>query len=177
MKLPIAYYGNPILRKKGKPVKAFDESLKKLVEDMIETMESSDGVGIAAQQIHKALLLFITKAPSYDEEKNDWVEGEIRIFVNAKIIKKSPEVWDFDEGCLSIPKVYDKVPRHWTITLAYQDIEGNSHVEEFTGYPARVVQHEFDHTQGILFVDRVLGKARQALEPKLKEIKQKYSKS
>lgn len=174
--LKLAYYGNPILRKKAKPVKTFDDALKAYVKSLIEFVENDDTVGgVAAPQLHRSLRVFVAQPPDYDEETGDWIEGPAKAYINPVIKTKSPEVWDYEEGCISIPKLYAKVPRYWAITVEYQDVDGNFHTEELKGYPARVFQHEYDHLNGVLFIDRIMGKPRQALEPKLREIKEKYS--
>lgn len=178
IEIKLTYYGNPILRKKAKPVKDFNQDLKDLANAMIKhIVDTGTSVGIAAPQVGHSVRLFITQAPNYDEDKNEWIDGEICVYVNPEIVKKSDEIWDFDEGCLSIPEVYGKVTRFWAITVVYQDLEGKKHTKDLKGYEARVFQHEFDHINGILFVDRIMGKARQVLESQLKEIKEKYKNS
>lgn len=174
MKLSLAYYGDPVLRKKGTHIEEITPEIKKLVEDMIETMLELDGIGLAAPQVFKSLLLFVTRAPIPSEDGKEWIEGPIRVFINPKLSDPSSEGWEASEGCLSIPSLYAPVMRPWKITVEAMDLEGNHFKEELQGWPARVVMHENDHINGILYPDRILGKSRQLLEPKLKDIKKKF---
>ncbi len=174
MKLPLAYYGNPVLRTKAAPVKEINAEIKQLVQDMIETMEAENGWGLAAPQVHQSVAIFLTHV-SYETPEGTWVPGKLRVFINPKIVAISKEQWEFSEGCLSIPGLYGKVERPISLTFEATDIEGNSFSEELTGLEARAFLHENDHINGVLWVDRVKGKARQELENKLREIKKKYS--
>ena len=179
MKLPIETYGNQVLRQKCVDVSLNDINLKVLIENMWETMDSANGCGLAAPQVGKAIRLFIVNTKStYDIlqpddrkgyfEKGD--EGILETFINAKIIQSSEEEWEDNEGCLSIPSVSKEVKRPWNITLEYFDSNLKKHTRTFGGYTARVIQHEYDHTQGILYVDRINPLARKLLEGKLKKI-------
>lgn len=175
MRLPITYYGNPILRKKGARVNGIDDELRQLVSDMIETLHAHDGLGLAAPQVSRSIALFITYvAENTDEDPN--APRELRIFINPKILEYSQEEWLRGEGCLSIPEVYAPVSRPWRIKVEATDLEGNRFVEEFQGLPARAIMHENDHINGVLFIDRVHGKARQEMEPFLRVIKKNFSK-
>lgn len=175
MKLPLAYYGNPVLRKKAEPIKEISDEIRQLIKDMIETMDLADGIGLAAPQIQKSLALFITRVPvKISEDK--WEPGTLRIFINPKILGHSVEEWESSEGCLSIPKVYGNVIRPYKIKVEAKDLEGQTFIEEFTGLEARCIMHENDHINGTLFIDRVHGKERKEIEPLLREIKKKFSK-
>src|ERR1700744_4707596 len=110
MELQLAYYGNPILRKKGVPVAKIDESIRTLVKDMVETMEANDGCGLAAPQVHQTLALFITCIPRYVDEETV-LPGELRVFINPKIISYSEQIWPCQEGCISIPGLRETVAR------------------------------------------------------------------
>lgn len=174
MLLPLAYYGNPILRKKAAPVKEINEEIRKLVADMIETMNAKDGIGIAAPQVQHSLALFVTRAPIMLAD-GEWEKGEIRVFINPKIVGVSSEQNCYSEGCLSIPKLYGDVYRPNKITVQAQDLNGNTFVEDFVGFPARVILHENDHINGVLFIDRLEAKERKQIESQLREIKKKFS--
>lgn len=175
MKLPLAYYGNPLLRMKTKPVIKIDEMIKQLIADMIETMEAHDGIGLAAPQVNHSLALFITQVPKRKtDDPDEWENGEVRIFINPKILSKSDEEECGSEGCLSIPKIYADVYRPFKITLQYTDIAGKEQNEEFEGLAARVIMHENDHINGTLFIDRLSAKKRQELEIPLRALKKKY---
>jgi peptide deformylase len=178
MLLQLHYYGDPVLRKKTVPVTKFDQELKKLAADMVETMESSNGIGLAAAQLNRSESIIVVKSYVLNEEGKEkrWVRGPLHIFVNPKLSNPSDEVWSQEEGCLSIPGIYAEVERPWRITLEWQDLDGNTHKKEFVGYEARTIMHESDHNRGVLFIDRVTGKERQAIEPKLKELKKKHAK-
>lgn len=175
MKLPLTYYGNPILRKKGARVNEINDELRQLVQDMIETMIANNGIGIAAQQVGHAINLFITHPP-IDLEGREWPQDRpIRVFINPKIVAHSKEEIVITESCLSLPGISERVNRPVKVTFEATDLEGKQIVEEFDGYEARMMMHENDHINGILYIDRVKGKDRKELEPFLKEIKKKYS--
>jgi peptide deformylase len=174
MKLPLAYYGNPILRKKGALVETIDEEIKQLVENMVETMHVENGMGLAAPQIHRSLALFIVCVPVEGPEEDTWIPGELQVFINPKIISHTQQFWDMSEGCLSIPKLRASIPRPVGIVIEYTTLAGERITKEFSGLEARVIMHENDHINGVLFIDRIKGKARQDIEPALKEIKKKY---
>ncbi len=173
MKLPLAYYGNPVLRKKAMPVAEINDEIRQLVRDMIETMQVVKGWGLAAPQVHHSLALFITHV-CYENSEGVWIPGKLRVFINPKIIEISKEQWEHSEGCLSIPKLYGKVERPIRVKFEALDIEGKTFSEELVGLEARAFLHENDHINGVLWIDRVKGKARQELEPKLREIKKLY---
>lgn len=177
MLLPLAYYGNPILRKKGARVNEINDELRQLVADMIETMRKTNGIGIAAPQVHKSLALFVTEVPikaSDDPEDDEWLPGEVRVFINPKILSHSEEKWHRGEGCLSIPGVYGIVERPITIRVRATDLEGNEFEEDLSWLDARAVMHENDHINGVLYIDRMLPNDRKALEEKLMQIKRRY---
>lgn len=172
MKLALAYYGDAVLRKKAAPIATIDDSIKQLVADMVETMEANDGCGLAAPQIHKSIALFITSIPRYSEETGEQIEaGQLRVFINPKIVSYSPEAWGCSEACLSIPKVRGEVMRPLKVTIEATDLEGNLFTEEFVEFDAHVIMHENDHLNGVLYIDRLAAKERKEIEPILKEIK------
>lgn len=172
MKLPLAYYGNPILRKKGERVNEINDEIRQLIRDMEETMFAHDGIGLAAPQVKLSLTLFIINVPTQAAD-GQWIPAETRVFINPKILEHSEEEWLRGEGCLSIPNVYGTVSRPLKIKVEATDLEGKVFVEEFSGLPARTIMHENDHINGVLFIDRVRGRERQELEPYLRDIKKK----
>lgn len=174
MKLELAYYGNPILRKKCQPVAEVNDEIRELVESMIETLIEHNGIGLAAPQVNKDLRLFITAVPKELPDGN-WEQGELLVFINPEIISYSEEQEIRQEGCLSIPKLYGDVLRPEKIIIRATDIHGNEFEQEFTGLQARCCMHENDHINGVLYIDRMKGKERKMLEPKLREIKNKYA--
>lgn len=169
MKLKLAYYGDPILRKKGIAIETIDASIHQLVEDMIETMHAENGCGLAAPQVHKSVALFVTCLDRYQGE--EVIEGKVKVFINPKILSYSEETWVMDEGCLSIPGVRGKVERPVTIKIQATDLEGNLFTETLSEMEARVFMHENDHINGVLYIDRMPAKKRKELEPFLKKIK------
>jgi len=173
MLLPLAYYGNPILRKKCRRVEHFDVSLKQLIKDMEETMHAHDGIGLAAPQVKADLALFVTQVP-VETGPDTTSPGRFRVFINPKILEHSDEEWLRGEACLSIPKVFGTVSRPMRIKVEATDIDGKTFIEEFSGLEARAIMHENDHINGVLFIDRVKGKERQEIEAELREVKKKY---
>jgi peptide deformylase len=173
MKIPLAYYGDAILRKKTSPVIDIDHKIHQLVSDMAETMEANDGCGLAAPQVHQSISLFITCIPRYVDE-DTVLPGELRVFINPKIIAISSEVWACQEACLSIPGLRETVVRPLKIKIQFTNLEGKTVEEEFEEYDAHVIMHENDHINGVLFIDRLPPKRKKAIESYLKEIKKKY---
>lgn len=161
MILPIVGYGDPVLRKKGEEVSKDYPDLQKLIENMNETMENSYGVGLAAPQIGLPIRLFVVDCSPFSDdedltkEEQDYLRDFQKVFINAKIIKEEGEEWAFNEGCLSIPGVREDVYRKPVITIEYHDENFNKHTDVFDGYAARVIQHEYDHIEGILFTDKI----------------------
>lgn len=174
MILKMAYYGDPILRKKASPITKITPEIKILVNDMIETMQERKGVGLAAPQIHHSISLFITQFSDRTKE-DEWVPGDILVFVNPKILEINEELDEYSEGCLSIPGLYEDVLRPTKIKITAQDLEGNTFVKELQDYEARVCLHENDHLNGVLFIDRLSPKKKNEIDPLLRAIKKKYS--
>lgn len=177
MERRLAYYNDPVLRKKGVKVEEITDDIRQLVQDMTDTMRNNNGIGLAAQQVNLALNLFITEAPipvPVDDRHVRWEPGKLRVFINPKILKHSEEQWSYEEGCLSIPKLYRAIPRPIAVLVHATDLDGNEFEEEFTWLEARTIMHENDHINGVLFIDRLHGKARREVEPLLNDIKKKY---
>lgn len=188
MELPLTYYGKPVLRKKCIRVEEINDEIKRLVGDMIDTMRTCNGIGLAAPQVNQSLAIFVTEVPipvkkigkgssdKNEEEHVEWESGKVRVFINPKILKYSDEQWTQDEGCLSIPGLYAPVTRPVTITVQATDLDGKVFEEEFSWLDARAIMHENDHINGTLFIDRIHGKLRKELEAKLNTIKKKFFK-
>jgi peptide deformylase len=169
MILPIVAFGYPILRKKGDNITKEYEKLSELIANMWETMYGAEGVGLAAPQIGKAIRLFLVDASSFKEDEPK-LEGFKKVFINAEIIEEKGEDWVFQEGCLSIPGVRENVKRNETIKIKYYDEEFRAFTEEFSGLAARVIQHEYDHIDGILFTDKINPLKKQMIKRKLTDI-------
>jgi peptide deformylase len=181
MPLPLAYYGDPVLRKKAAPIDEITDEIRQLVRAMKETMEANDGCGLAAPQVHHSVALFITCIPRYVESENEdeeekMIPGELRVFINPKIISYNDEIWACQEGCLSIPKLRETVERPAKVVIEATDLEGNRFTEEFHEFDAHVMMHENDHLNGVLYIDRLSLKRKKEIEAELKEIKKKYYK-
>ncbi len=170
MILPITAYGHPVLKKKGEQIDKNYPDLDKLIEDMFETMYYSNGVGLAAQQINRAIRLFIVDAAPYGEEYPEAKDFK-KVFINAEIIKTEGEEVEMEEGCLSVPEIREYVKRPETVYLNYYDENFVLHKgEKFDGVTARIIQHEFDHTDGIVFIERLPNIRKLLLKRKLSDI-------
>lgn len=176
MKLPLAYFGDSVLRKKASPVEKIDEKIHQLVKDMAETMEANDGCGLAAPQVHQSISLFITCIPKYVDEETV-LPGELRVFINPKIISYSQEVWPCKEGCLSIPGLREIVVRPFKVVVQATNLNGEQFEEEFEEFDAHVMMHENDHLNGVLYIDRLPPQRKKELEGYLRDIKKKFSKA
>lgn len=167
---PIYVIGTDVLREEGKelPLEKTPE-LEKLITNMFETMEASEGVGLAAPQIGKALKLFVIDLSPMAEDEPELADFK-KVFINAKIVEYSGNQVRMNEGCLSIPGLREDVIRHDTIHIQYYDENLEYHDEVLTGFPARVLQHEYDHTYGTVFTDRVAKVKRVLLRNKLKSM-------
>ena len=177
MILPIVAYGAPVLRKVCSDIDADYPGLDKLIADMWETMYNSNGVGLAAPQINAAIRLFVMDSEQIfankdeDEELNYPDEPGYRgVFINAHIKELNGELWSYNEGCLSIPKIREDVNREEEVTLEYDDENFNHHVKTFNGITARVILHEYDHIDGKLFIDHIRPLKRKLLQGKLNDI-------
>jgi peptide deformylase len=169
MILPVIAYGSPVLKKKGIEINKDYPKLDKLLENMWETMYAALGVGLAAPQIGLAIRLFIIDADSFSDEEPS-LAGFKKTFINPQIIEESGEEWDFNEGCLSIPDIREDVSRMPKIKMRYQDENFDFCEEVFEGLSARVIQHEYDHIEGILFTDHLSPIRKRMLKGKLANI-------
>ncbi len=169
MIFPIVAYGDPVLRKVGVEITKDYAELSKLIDDMYETMEKSKGVGLAAPQIGKPIRLFVIDSTRmYDEDEKN--EGIREVFINAQMINELGKEWAYEEGCLSIPTIREDVSRKEKIKIEYYDRNFKKHTKEFTGLTARVIQHEYDHIEGKLFIDHLKPLKRSLLKGKLDKI-------
>lgn len=163
---PIVLYGDSVLKRKGDEIQQ-GEDISELVNDMFETMYHASGVGLAAPQIGKSLRIFVIDSDPIEEKEN---EGLKQAFINPQIIDSKGDPWQFEEGCLSIPGVREDVTREPEITVDYYDADWNHHVDTFDGIKARIIQHEYDHIEGILFTDYLTAFKKRLLKGKLSNI-------
>lgn len=167
MILPIVAYGDPVLKKKAGEVDRNYSGLSDLIGNMYETMYNSHGVGLAAPQIGLSLRLFIVDGtPFEDDEVTDFKQT----FINPVIRNEDGDLWKFNEGCLSIPNIREDVSRKKMLTIEYYDENWNLQKMNFDGLAARIIQHEYDHIEGILFTDRISPLRRRLLKNKLLDI-------
>ena len=164
---PIILYGSSVLRKKADEIKRDETDVKKLSDDMFETMENADGIGLAAPQIGISKRIFVVDGTMLEDEK---MKNFKKVFINPKIISESGEDWGFEEGCLSIPSIRENISRKTDIEITYFDENWNQFTDHFDGMRARVIQHEYDHIQGKLFTDYLPSLKRKLIANKLNEI-------
>ena len=176
MILPIIAYGDPVLRKVGVDIDKDYPNLEGLLENMWETMENASGVGLAAPQIGKAIRLFLVDTTPFAED--DELEKDERIFladfkkvfINAQIIEETGDEWVFNEGCLSIPDIREDIFRNDTIKIEYLDENFEKYTKKFHGIVARIIQHEYDHIEGVLFTDKLSALKKRLIKGKLSNI-------
>ncbi len=174
---PIIAYGDPVLRKVAAEITPDYEGLDQLIEDMHETMRNSNGIGLAAPQIGKSIRLFVVDSKSIldnirDEKDNEFrdEEGIEMTFINARLLGKSGKKWEYNEGCLSIPKIREDISREEEISLEFYDAQWKKHTRKFKGLTGRVVMHEFDHIEGKLFIDYVSPLKKRLIKSRLENI-------
>jgi len=172
MLLPIVAYGDNVLRQKCKNIDTHYEGLHTLIDNMWQTMYKAEGVGLAAPQIALPIRLFIVDTLPFEEKKkkDSNFKGFRKVFINAEILEKSGQPWGFEEGCLSIPGIREEVFRPETIRMRYLDEHLTEHTDTFDSLNARVIQHEYDHIEGILFIDHLKSLKKKLLQPKLQKI-------
>ncbi|MGR7813583.1 peptide deformylase [Lacinutrix undariae] len=176
MILPIVAYGDAVLRKECADITKDYPNLNALIDNMYETMYGAYGVGLAAPQIGLAIRLFLVDTSpfadddSLSEEEQNELKDFKRTFINAQILEEEGEEWGFNEGCLSIPDVREDVFRQPNIKIEYLDENFETHVEEFSGLIARVIQHEYDHIDGVLFTDKLSSLKKRLIKGKLGNI-------
>lgn len=170
---PILAYGDPVLRKKTKELTKDYPKLDTILDNMFETMYEAYGIGLAAPQIGLSVRLFIVDASPFEddeglsEEEQELCSSFKRVFINAKVVEETGDEWAFNEGCLSIPDVREDVFRQDSITLEYLDENFEKHTETFVGMVARIIQHEYDHIEGILFTDKLSAIKKRLIKSKL----------
>ncbi len=176
MILPIAAYGHPVLRKVAKDIDKTYPNLEELIANMKETMYNASGVGLAAPQVALPIRLFVIDAAPFAEDVNlseteqSFLKTFQRVFINAKMIKEEGKEWAMKEGCLSIPGINENVFRQEKITIEYYDENFEKKTEVLDGMAARVVQHEYDHIEGVLFTDKINTLTKRLISNKLKNI-------
>ena len=169
MILPVVAYGHSILKKVAHDIDSSFPDLKGFIDNMFETMYQSDGVGLAAPQVNQSIRLFIVDTTPFAEKNPESVDFK-RVFINAEIYKQEGDEWSFNEGCLSFPGLREDIVRKPVIYMTYLDENFQSHDELFDGINARVIQHEYDHIEGIVFVDRMSSLKRMIIKGKLMDI-------
>ncbi|MGE8514152.1 MAG: peptide deformylase [Chryseobacterium culicis] len=177
MILPIRAFGDPVLRKVGKDIDKDYPELQELIDNMFETMYSANGIGLAAPQIGLDIRIFIIDVtPLAEDEDYEDIKDELaefkKVFINARILEESGEEWKFNEGCLSIPDIREDVKRKGTIVIEYYDENFVKHTETFSDIRARVIQHEYDHIEGVLFTDHLSALKKKLVKGKLTKISQ-----
>ncbi|MBX9853328.1 MAG: peptide deformylase [Cytophagaceae bacterium] len=163
---PIVAYGDPVLKKPAKNVEKDIKDLPKLIEDMFETMYEASGVGLAAPQIGLGLRMFIVDATSFSNDNEEFK----KVFINPEILSEEGEEWPYEEGCLSIPGIRAEVMRSPRLKIKYFDENWVPHTEEYEGMKARVIQHEYDHIEGVLFIEHLSALKKRLLQAKLSNI-------
>ncbi|HZJ80919.1 MAG TPA: peptide deformylase [Dysgonamonadaceae bacterium] len=167
MILPIYIYGHPVLRKETQDIDASYPNLKELIDNMFETMYNADGVGLAGPQVGLEDRIFVIDLSPLADEENPQYKDLKKAFINARITKRSGDVASIEEGCLSIPGINESVPRQDKIEIEYLDENLEPHTEVFTGFTARVIQHEYDHIEGVLFIDHISAIRKRLIKSKL----------
>ncbi len=171
---PIVVYGDPVLRQRAKDIEKGTD-LTSLIQDMYETMYSAQGIGLAASQIGKAVRLFVVdgttlKGDDEDETGDENMQGFKKTFINPVILEEVGEPWEFEEGCLSIPNIREKISRKEKLKIRYYNEQWNLLEEEYDGIKARIIQHEYDHIEGKLFIDYLTPLKKRMLKGKLNDI-------
>ncbi|WP_318342706.1 peptide deformylase [Flagellimonas baculiformis] len=176
MILPIVAYGDPVLRKKAGDIAPEYPKLEELISNMWETMYNAHGVGLAAPQVGLPIRLFVVDTTPFSDDEDlspedqEKLNGFKKVFINAKITEETGKEWDFNEGCLSIPDIREDVKRKPEITITYMDENFKPHTETYDGLLARVIQHEYDHIEGIMFTDKLSSLKKRLLKGRLEKI-------
>ena len=170
MLLPVTLYGDPILKKRAEDISSDYPNLQDIIKNMWQTMYVASGVGLAAPQVGLSIRLLVVDTAQLAEKRKKEFKGIKKVFINPTILNEEGEEWKYEEGCLSIPAIREDVFRKPTIKIRYFDENFNEFTEEFDEINARVIQHEYDHIEGILFVDKLKPLKRKLLLPKLNKI-------
>jgi len=170
MILPVTAYGDPLLRKVAKNIDKDYEGLSDVIDNMFETMHNADGVGLAAPQIGLSIRIFVVDAsPAASDEEPELADFK-KVFINPTIVSTSGEPWAFEEGCLSLPNIREDVLRPEEVVIHYFDENWVERTEKYNSYPARIIQHEYDHLDGKLFIDYISPLRKRLLKSKLMAI-------
>lgn len=164
---PIVMYGDPVLRQRAKDIEP-ETDLTQLIEDMYETLDAANGIGLAAPQIGKSIRLFIVDGTGLEDEPG--MADFRKVFINAQMIEEAGSPWDFEEGCLSIPNIRERISRKEQLRIRYFDQNWNQFEESYDGMKARIIQHEYDHIEGKMFVDYLTPLKKRLLKGKLSDI-------
>jgi peptide deformylase len=167
---PIVAYGNPVLKQKAKDIEKGSIDVLELSKEMFETMYNAHGVGLAAPQIGLGIRMFVVDAEPMDEDADNGLKGFKKVFINPQIIYEKGEEWAFEEGCLSIPGIREEIFRNEELEIKYFDENWQEHHDLYNGIKARIIQHEYDHVEGILFTDYLSGFKKRLLKNKLLNI-------
>lgn len=166
---PIVVYGDPVLKRMADEIEEGKVDIKKLIDDMFETMYNASGIGLAAPQIGKSIRMFVVDGSPLDDKHEDMSDFK-KVFINPEIIEESGAPWKFEEGCLSIPNIREEISRPAKLVINYLDENWEEHEEEFDGMKARIIQHEYDHIEGTLFTDYLSPFKKRLLKGKLQNI-------
>jgi peptide deformylase len=167
MIFPVTVFGDPVLRKKAEPITKDFPDLSGFIQNMFETMYNSDGVGLAAPQVGQPIRIFVLDTTHEDEDEPAGIK---KAFINPVILEKSGDEWVMNEGCLSLPEIREDVVRPETVKIKYVDENFNEFTEEYSGFTSRVIQHEYDHLEGVMFVDYLNPLKKRILKSKLTAI-------
>ena len=176
MILPVVAYGDPVLRKKAKDITPEYPQFKEILENMWETMYNASGVGLAAPQVGLPIRLFLVDTtpfaddPELSKEESEQLDGFKKAFINAEVMEENGEEWAFNEGCLSIPNVREDVYRQEEVVIRYLDEDFVEHTNTYNGLIARVIQHEYDHIEGVLFTDKISSLKKRLIKGRLSNI-------
>ena len=166
MILPMYIFGQPVLRKHAEDIPTDYEGLQDLINNMFETLKNAEGVGLAAPQVGLPIRVVVVDLDCISEDEPNF-KGFLRTYINGHIVEESEETDDFEEGCLSLPGIHEKVRRPKRVRIQYLDRDLQPHDEWVDGFVARVIQHEFDHLEGRMFVDHISGLRKQMIKKKL----------
>lgn len=169
MILPVYVYGSPVLRKVAADIKKDHPGLNTFINNMFDTMYNSDGIGLAAPQVGQSIRLFVIDGTPLQED-DPALKDFKKVFINAHITEKEGEEWPFTEGCLSIPNIREEVYRPSKVRMQYYDENWDFHDETFEGIAARIIQHEYDHLEGLLFIDKIPALRRKLISGRLTAI-------
>lgn len=167
--LPLSYYGDEVLKKNGDLIPEINADVQALIQQLVDTMDACNGLGLAAPQVHHSLRLFVIRTPIEENLELKGV-GHVEVFINPVISEYSQDTWEANEGCLSIPGILAPVSRPMSVTVEWTGLDNQKKKERVSGWKARVILHEYDHIQGVLFIDRLDQEKRSVLEPSLRAL-------